>query len=71
MVVEITYTALRRNLSSYLDRVTEDCEVLLVKRPDEPDVAIITTDELAHIMESAQLRPSPEKAKRRRSTSRN
>ena len=30
--IETTYTALRENLASYLDRITDDREVLVVKR---------------------------------------
>lgn len=41
MATEATYTALRENLASYLDRVTDDREVLLVKRRGARDVAIV------------------------------
>ena len=39
MPTETTYTALRENLASYLDRVVDDREVLVVKRRGARDVA--------------------------------
>ena len=47
MPIETTYTALRENLASYLDRVVDDREVVVVKRRGARDVAIIAADELA------------------------
>ena len=64
---ETTYTALRENLASYLDRVTDDREVLIVKRRGAPDVAIIAADELAGLEETAYLLRSPKNAERLRS----
>ena len=64
MPTETTYTALRENLATYLDKVTEDREVLLVRRRGAPDVAIIPADELAGLMETAHLLRSPANAKR-------
>lgn len=61
---ETTYTALRENLASYLDRVTDDREVLVIKRRGAPDVAIIAADELAGLEETAHLLRSPANAKR-------
>lgn len=61
---ETTYTALRENLASYLDRVTDDREVVIVKRRGAPDVAIIAADELAGLEETAHLLRSPANAKR-------
>jgi antitoxin YefM len=61
---ETTYTTLRENLASYLDRVTDDREVVVVKRRGAPDVAIIAADELAGLEETAHLLRSPANAKR-------
>ena len=61
---ETTYTALRENLASYLDRVTDDREVVIVKRRGTPDVAIIAADDLAGLEETAYLLRSPANAKR-------
>jgi antitoxin YefM len=62
--IETTYTALRENLASYLDRVTDDREVVVVKRRGAPDVAIIAADELAGLEETAHLVRSPANARR-------
>jgi len=64
MPTETTYTALRENLASYLDRVVDDREVVVVKRRGARDVAIISADELAGLEETAYLLRSPANAKR-------
>ena len=64
MATETTYTALREKLASYLDRVSDDREVVLVRRRGARDVAIIAADELAGIMETAHLLRSPKNAQR-------
>jgi antitoxin YefM len=64
MPIETTYTALRENLASYLDRVVDDLEVVVVKRRGARDVAIIAADELAGLDETAHLLRSPANAKR-------
>src|ERR1700739_3764511 len=62
--IETTYTALRENLASYLDRVVDDREVIVVKRRGARDVAIIAADELASLEEQAYLLRSPSNARR-------
>jgi len=64
MTTETTYTALRDNLSSCLNRVVDDREVLLVRRRGARDVAILAADELAGLMETAHLLRSPKNAER-------
>lgn len=64
MATETTYTALRENLASYLDRVTDDSEVIVVKRRGARDVAILPADELAGLLETAHLLRSPKNAQR-------
>ena len=64
MPIETTYTALRENLASYLDRVVDDREVVVVKRRGARDVAIIAADELAGLEETAYLLRSPANARR-------
>ena len=66
MATETTYTALRENLASYLDRVVDDREVLVVTRRGARDVAIIAADELAGLEETAYLLRSPANARRLR-----
>jgi antitoxin YefM len=66
MAIETTYTSLRENLATFLDRVTDDREVLVIKRRGARDVAIIAADELAGMAETAYLLRSPANARRLR-----
>src|ERR1035441_9575344 len=65
MAIETTYTALRENLATFLDRVTDERAVLIVKRRHgQRDVAIIAADELAGLEVTAYLLRSPANARR-------
>jgi len=64
MPIETTYTGLRQNLASLLDRVTEDQECVIVRRKRARAVALVPADELAGLMETAHLLRSPRNAKR-------
>ena len=64
MAVETTYTKLRDELASVLDRVTDDNEVIVVKRRGRKDVALIPADELSGLLETAHLLRSPRNAQR-------
>lgn len=61
---EITYAALRKNLESFLDRVIDDRDVVVVKRRGNRGVAIIAAEELASIMKTAHLRRSLKEARK-------
>lgn len=64
MAIETSYTSLRQNLTSVLDRVGQAQEVVIIRRRGSPDVALIPADELAGLMETAHLLRSPANAKR-------
>lgn len=64
MAVETTYTKLRDELASFLDRVTDDQEVVIVRRRGAKDVALIPAEELSGLMETAHLLRSPRNAER-------
>jgi antitoxin YefM len=64
MAVETTYTALREKLAGFLDQVTDDREVVIVRRRGARDVAIVPADELSSLMETAYLLRSPKNAER-------
>jgi antitoxin YefM len=64
MPVETTYTNLREDLASYLDRVVHDREIVIVHRRGSEDVALIPASELAGLTETAHLLRSPNNAKR-------
>jgi antitoxin YefM len=62
--IDITYTSLRENLASVLDRVVQDQDVAIVRRRGSEDVAMIPAAELAGLVETAHLLRSPKNAKR-------
>jgi len=64
MPTETSYTEFRANLASYLDRVVDDRDVVVVKRRGARDVAIIAADELEGLEETAYLLRSPANARR-------
>jgi antitoxin YefM len=64
MPVEITYTQARDTLASLLDKVTEDREIVIIRRRGGEDAALIAADELASLVESAYLLRSPANAQR-------
>ena len=64
MSVEISYSEARANLASLMDQVTDDCEVVVIKRRGRSSVAMIDADELASMMETEYLFRSPKNAER-------
>lgn len=64
MAIQTTYTHARAKLSSLLDAVTQDREVVIIQRRGQEDVALISADELAGIFETAHLLRSPKNAER-------
>jgi antitoxin YefM len=64
MAVETTYSKLRQQLSTFLDRVSDDREVVVVKRRRGKDVALIDADELSSLLETAHVLSSPKNAQR-------
>jgi antitoxin YefM len=64
MPIDATYTSLRENLASVLDRVIDDQEVVIVRRRGARDVALIAADELNSLLETAHLLHSPRNAER-------
>ncbi|GAB6096168.1 type II toxin-antitoxin system prevent-host-death family antitoxin [Desulfatiferula olefinivorans] len=64
MTIQTTYTNARANLASLLDDVTKKREIVIIQRRGSEDVALITADELAGLLESAHLLRSPNNAKR-------
>jgi len=64
MAIETTYSRLRDNLATVLDKVGDDHEVVIVRRRGSPDVALVPADELRGLMETAHLLRSPGNARR-------
>lgn len=63
-MTETTYSSLRQSLASFLDRVANDHEVVIVRRKGDKKVAMIPADELTGLLETAHLLRSPKNAKR-------
>jgi antitoxin YefM len=64
MSTEVSYSEARNNLASILDQVTDDCEIVTIKRRGHKDVALISASELSSMMETEYLFRSPKNAKR-------
>ncbi len=64
MAQETTYTSLRQNLATVLKRVADDREIVVVRRRDSKDVALVPAEELAGLEETAHLLRSPRNARR-------
>jgi antitoxin YefM len=63
-VIKTTYSQARENLASLLNRVTDDREIAIITRRGSEDVALVSADELAGLLETAHLLRSPANAKR-------
>ena len=64
MAIETTYTSLRERLASVLDQVSNDQEVVIVRRRGAKDVVLVPADEWAGLLETAHLLRSPRNARR-------
>ena len=64
MAIHTTYSQARANLANLLTAVSEDKEVVLIKRRNAEDVALISASELSSLMETAHLLRSPKNAQR-------
>ncbi len=64
MTLQTSYTHARAHLASLLSEVTKNREVVIIRRRDNEDVALIAADELAGILETAHLLRSPANTKR-------
>ncbi|MFH2094008.1 MAG: type II toxin-antitoxin system Phd/YefM family antitoxin [Pseudomonadota bacterium] len=64
MAIQTTYTQARASLASLMNEVTKNREVVIIQRRGCEDVAMITADELAGVLETAHLLRSPKNAKR-------
>lgn len=64
MMTEITYSQARANLARLLDNVTENREVVIIRRRNAEDAALIAASELTSLLETAYLLRSPANAER-------
>ena len=64
MTVQTTYSQARANLSALLDQITQDRQVVIIRRRGKADVALISADELSGLIETVHLLRSPRNAER-------
>lgn len=60
----ITYTAIRANLASAMDRVCNDHEALIITRNGEQSVVMLSLEDYNALEETAYLLRTPANAKR-------
>ncbi len=63
-MLQTTYTDARANLASLCDEVTENQEIVIIRRRKGKSVAMIDAAELQSLVESAHLMRSPKNAER-------
>lgn len=61
---ETTYSQARMNLATILDEVCDERQIIVVKRRNHKNVALIAEDELSSLLECVYLLRSPKNAKR-------
>ena len=64
MAIQTTYSKARANLANLCNKVSEDREIVLIRRRNAEDVALISSSELSSILETAHLLRSPKNARR-------
>ena len=64
MAIRTTYTKARANLARLCNKVSENKEIVYIKRRDAEDVALISESELSSLLETAYLLQSPKNAQR-------
>ena len=69
---EVNYSDFRTNLKSYMDKVYDDLETLIVKSKNnkDRDIVVMTKDEYDSIQETLYLLSSPANAERLRTAMR-
>jgi antitoxin YefM len=61
---EISYSQVQENLGYVLDNVYDLREIIVIKRQNGKNIALIAEEELSSLLESVYLLRSPENAKR-------
>ena len=55
IMLAVNYTNLRDNMKTYMDKVTDDCETMIVTRKDNKNVVILSEDAYNNLMENAYV----------------
>lgn len=53
-MLAVNYSTIRNNLKDYCDRVTDECETVIVTRKDEKNVVIISLEEWNALQKAAR-----------------
>ena len=64
MSISLTYSNARQNLAKLLDEVSLNNEVVIIKRKNAENVAMISESELSGLLETNHLLRSPKNAQR-------
>ena len=64
MPIQTTYSQARANLAKLCDRVSGNREIVIINRRNAKDVALISSEELSGIIETAHLLRAPKNARR-------
>ncbi|MBS3966465.1 MAG: type II toxin-antitoxin system prevent-host-death family antitoxin [Truepera sp.] len=64
MSIETTYTHARAHLAELCDAAAQDRQIIIIRRRNAEDVALIAADELSSLLETAHLLRSPRNAER-------
>ena len=54
-MLAVNYTNLRENMKSYMDRVIDDYETLIVTRKDNKNVVMLSEEAYNNLMENAYI----------------
>lgn len=64
LTTEKTYSQARQNLATTLSDVADNDAIVVIKRRNGKDVALIAADELSSLLETVHLLRSPKNARR-------
>ena len=63
-MIHVSYTDLRKNLASYMDRANDDRDAILVTRQGKEPVVMMAASEFDGWMETVRLLSNPRNAER-------
>jgi len=53
-MLAVNYSTIRNRLKDYCDKVTEDCETVIITRKDEKNVVILSLEEYNSLVKAAK-----------------
>ena len=54
-MLAVNYTTLRDNMKTYMDKVTEDYETMIVTRKDNKNIVMLSEESYNNLMENAYI----------------